>query len=126
MRRGDILAILPQGRNVVLNCVVTHLTVSLYARGVSQLAGCAATHAETEMFKCLAWSVMTCAPIETETSKRFAFELFCDGVGCEFVLLAGEIFGSLGKEAVYFLSDLSEIGDRDGCPSKSAFVTTVR
>ena len=83
MKRGDILAILPGGRIVVLNCVVTHPAAASYARGASQKAGFSAAKAET--------------------SKRGAFKFFGDGVGHEFLPLADESFRRLGKDAARFL-----------------------
>ena len=47
LKRGDILAILPGGRIVVLDCVLTHPAAASYARGASQQAGFAAAKAET-------------------------------------------------------------------------------
>ena len=76
MKWGDILTILPGGRIVVLDCVVTHPAAASCARGASRQAGFAAAKAET--------------------SKCHAFELG-DGAGYEFLPLAGESFGRLGK-----------------------------
>ena len=70
LKQGDILAILPSGRIVVLDCVVTHPAASSYAQGASREAGFEAAKAET--------------------SKRRAFELFGNGTGFEFLPLAGE------------------------------------
>ena len=106
LKRGDILAILPGGRIVVLDCVITHPAAASYARGASQQAGFAAAKAEA--------------------NKRRAFEIFGDGAGYEFLPLAGESFGRLGKDASRFLNDLGEVAASDGCASKSAFVRTVR
>ena len=108
MKRGDILAILPAGRMIVLDCVVTHPAAASYVRGASRQAGFAAAKAET--------------------SKCLAFELFGDGAAMnyEFLLLAGESFGRLGKDAARFLHDLGAVTASDGCASNSAFVRTVR
>ena len=65
--------------------VITHPAAASYARGASRQAGFAAAKAET--------------------NKRRAFELFGDGAGYEFLLLAGESFGRLGKDASRFLND---------------------
>ena len=62
---------------------------------------------------------------KAETSKRRAFVLFGDGAGYEFLPLAGESFGRLGKDASCFLNDLGEVAASDGCSSKSAFLRTV-
>ena len=72
MKRGDILAILPGGRIVVLDCVITHPAAASYTRSASQQAGYAAAKAET--------------------NKRRAFEIFGDGAGYEFSPLAGESY----------------------------------
>ena len=53
------------------------------------------------------------------------FELFCDGAGYEFVPLAGECFGRLGKEAPCFLSDLGEIAASGGCALQYNFIQIV-
>ena len=103
---NDILAILPGGRLVVLDCVVTHSAAASYARGASRQAGFAAAKAET--------------------SKRRAFELFGDGAGYDFLPLAGDSIGRLGKDASRFLNDLGGVAASDGCASKSAFVWRVR
>jgi hypothetical protein len=106
LKRGDILAILPGGRIAVLDCVVTHPAAATYAQRASQEAGSAAALAETR--------------------KRQAFERFGDGAGYEFVPLAVESFGRLGKDAARFLNDLGDVAAADGCASKEAFVRTVR
>ena len=49
-----------------------------------------------------------------------------DGAGYEFLLLTGESFGRLGKDAARFLSDLVDVAASDGRASKIAFVRTVR
>ena len=93
-----MLAILPCGRIVVLDCVVTHPATASYARGASRQAGFAAAKAET--------------------NKRRAFGLFSDCVGYEFLPLAGESFGRLGKDAARFLIDFSDVAASDGYSSK--------
>ena len=65
------------------------------------------------------------AAAKAETKKRRAFEVFGDSAGYEFLPLAGESFGRLGKDASRFLYDLGEVAASDGCASKSAFVRTV-
>ena len=70
LRRGDILAILPRGCIVGLDCVVTHPAAASYARGASQLAGFVAAKAEI--------------------SECRTFEFFSNGAGYKFVPLAGE------------------------------------
>ena len=106
MRRGDILAILPRECIVVFGCVFTHPAAASYLQAASNLARFAAAKAET--------------------SKRRAFELFGDGVGYEFVLLAGESFGRSGKEAARFLFNLLKTAASDSCDSTSAVVKTVQ
>ena len=43
---------------------------------------------------------------KAEANKRCALTLFGDGAGYEFLLLAGESFVTLGKDACRFLSNL--------------------
>ena len=43
---------------------------------------------------------------KAETNKRWALTLFGDAAGYEFLLLAGEAFARLGKDACRFLSNL--------------------
>ena len=77
LRSGEILAIFPGGRITVLDCIVTHLTATSYARGASPEAGSTVVLAETH--------------------KRHAFERFGDGAEYEFVPLAVESFGRSDK-----------------------------
>ena len=65
LRRGDILAILPRGPIVVLDCVITHPAAAAYTQVVTQQAGFAAAKAEA--------------------NPRRAFVLFGDGVGHKFL-----------------------------------------
>ena len=46
--------------------------------------------------------------------------------GCEFLPLAGESFGRLGRDASRILNDPGEVAASDGRASLSAFVRTVR
>ena len=61
LKRGYILVILPNGRIVVLDCVVTHPAAASYAHGAQRQAGFAAAKAET--------------------NKHHVFELIGDGAG---------------------------------------------
>ena len=58
-------------------------------------------------------------------AKMREFRLHGDGAGYDFVPLATESFGRLGKAAARFLSDLGEVAARDGRASKGAFVRSA-
>ena len=104
-RQGGILAVLPRTCVVILDCAVTHPAAALYVQ-------CASQHAALAVKK-------------AGTHKCRAFDLLGDGAGYGLLLLAGESFRRLGKEAACFLSDLGEVAAYDSCVSKSAFVRTV-
>jgi hypothetical protein len=106
LRRGDILAVMPGGRIAVLDCVVTHPAASSYLPGASRTAGFAAARAER--------------------LKHADFEQFGSGAGYEFVPLAMESYGRLGRDASRFLSELGDIAASDGRVRKGAFVRSVR
>ena len=106
LRGGGIIAILPGGRIIVLNCVVTHPAAALYVQGTSQLARFAASKAETH--------------------QRRAFELFGDGASYEFLLLADDSFERLGKEAARFLHGVGEVAVFDACASSSTLMRPIR
>ena len=57
--------------------------------------------------------------------KGERFERLSDVAGYEFVPLAVESFGRLGKEAARFLDDLGDVAAADGCASKDTFVRIV-
>ena len=57
--------------------------------------------------------------------KGERFERLSDVAGYEFVPLAVESFGRLGKEAARLLNDLGDVA-ADGCASKDTFVRIVR
>ena len=59
-------------------------------------------------------------------AKLREFRLHGDGAGYDFVPLATETFGRLGKAAARFLSDLGEFAAGDGRASKAAFVRSAR
>ena len=103
LRREDILDNLHGARIKVLDCAVTHTAAAFYA---SQEAGYVAAIAETR--------------------KCQAFERFGDGADYEFLPLAVESFGLLGKEVARFRNDLGDIAAVDGCASKTSFVRIVR
>lgn len=106
LRRGDILAVMPEGRVVVLDCVVTHPAAASYVRAASRTAGATVLRAEQ--------------------MKRRSFDSLGQGVGYDFVPLAVESFGRLGLEASRFLSDLGDVAAAGGTASKAAFVRSVR
>ena len=65
MRRGDILAILPGERILVLDSVATHLAAALYASSASQLAGFAAQRQKPVSIalsssSVMAWAMNSC------------------------------------------------------------------
>jgi hypothetical protein len=105
-RRGDILAVLPGGRIVVLDYVVTHPTAASYVVAASQTDGSAAMKAEDR--------------------KRRAFATFGAGSAFDFVPLAVESYGRWGKAAATFLSDLGAIAAAEGHVSKASFVRLAR
>ena len=72
----------------------TSRNAALYVQGATQLAGFQTA--------------------KSENSKRRTFELFGEDVCYEFLSLAGESFGRLGKEAARFLCNLSEVATYDG------------
>jgi hypothetical protein len=106
LRRGDILAVMPEGRVVVLDCVVTHPAAASYVRAASRMAGAAVLRAEQ--------------------AKRRDFDSLGQGGGYDFIPLAVESFGRLGLEASRFLSDLGDVAAAGGTASKAAFVRSVR
>ena len=67
-----------------------------------------------------------CAAERMERKKRSEFERFGSGAGYDFVPLAMESYGRLGREASRFLSDLGDIAASDGRLRKAAFVRSVR
>lgn len=105
-RRGDILAVLPGGRIVVLDVVVTHPAAASYVVAASQTNGSAAKKAEER--------------------KRRQFAEFGAGSAFEFVPLAIESYGRWGQAAATILSDLGALAAADRHVSKAAFVRTAR
>ena len=94
LRRGDILAVMPSGRTAVLVCVVTHPAASAYLPGAARTAGFAAARAER--------------------LKHTDFEQFGSGVSYDFVPVAMESYGRLGRAASRFLSALGDFAASDG------------
>ena len=105
-RRGDILAIMPDSRIVVLDYVVTHPAATSYVAEASRETGSAARKAERR--------------------KQRNFEAFSDGSAFEFVPLAMESYGRMGLAASRFLSELGSIAAANGNVSKAAFVRYAR
>jgi len=106
MKRGDIFAVMPDGRLVITDIVITHPSAPTYVGAASRAAGAAAKVAER--------------------TKRRAFEALGEGAGYDFVPLAMESYGRLGKTALAFLSDLgTAAASRNGRLSKSAFVASA-
>jgi hypothetical protein len=106
LQRGDILAVLPSGRVVVLDCVVTHPAAASYVRAAARITGSAAARAEA--------------------AKRREFAAHQGAVGFEFVPLAVESFGRMGLAASRFLSDLGDVAAAGGQADKAAFVRAAR
>jgi hypothetical protein len=103
MRRGDIFAVMADGRLVVADVVIAHPSAASYVVAASRAAGEAAKIAERR--------------------KRSAFAAIGEGAGYDFVPLAAESYGRLGATALAFLNDLGTMAaSRNGRLSKSAFV----
>ena len=66
------------------------------------------------------------AAAQAERLKHTDFEQFSTGEGYEFVPLAIESKGRLGREASRFLSELGDIAASDGRVGKGAFVRSER
>ena len=63
---------------------------------------------------------------QAEQRKRREFQQFGAGAGFDFIPLATETFGRLGREASRFLSDLGDIAAENGRVSKGSFVRSAR
>lgn len=105
-RRGDILAVMPDGRSIVFDCVVTHPAAASYVRDAAHTDGSAAAKAELR--------------------KQRAFDEFAPGSAYEFRPLAVESYGRLGTVASRFLSELGDIASQGSRVSKAAFVRGVK
>ena len=105
-RRGDILCVMPDGRVVVLDCVVTHPTAASYVKHASRETGWAAARAERE--------------------KKQKFDAFGQGAAFDFCPLAMESYGRLGVQASRFLSALGDLAASGGGVSKAMFVRQAR
>jgi hypothetical protein len=106
MHRGDILAVLPGGRVVVLDCVITHPAAPSHVRAAARTSGAAAAKAAK-------------TKVSAFRSRQGACEY-------EFVPLVAESYGRLGVEAARFLSQLGDIAAEGGKVSKELFVRTAR
>ena len=104
-RRGDILTVLPDGRIIIVDVVVTHPAAPTYVQAAAREDGATAKRAEDD--------------------KRREFRRFADGAQYEFVPFALESFGRLGKDARSFLSLMGDVAAADGRVSKAAFVSTA-
>jgi len=104
-RRGDILTVLPNGRVVIVDVVVTHPAAPSYYDAASQSNGSAAENAAKR--------------------KKREFQRFADGAQYDFVPFAVESFGRLGEDARRFLSDFGNTAAQRGCVSKSGFIKTA-
>lgn len=105
-RRGDIFAMIPGGRAVVLDCVVTHPAAASYVMDAAVTPGSAAEKAERR--------------------KQRSFQEFGEGSAYDFVPLAIESYGRLGLAASRFLSELGDIAAEGGQVCKESFVRGVR
>jgi hypothetical protein len=106
-RRGDVLFVSREdGRVTILDCVVTHPAAASYVSKAAREAGSAAEQAEKR--------------------KRQQIREFGEGSAFEFVPLACESYGRLGKEASLFISALGDTVESSGRGSKAAFVRNVR
>ena len=101
-RRGDILTVLPDGRVIIVDIVVTHPAAPTYARAAARTDGAAAERAANQ--------------------KRAEFRSFADGAQYEFVPFAVESFGRLGQDAQRFINTLGDVAAAGGRVSKSVFV----
>ncbi len=106
MSRGDILVVMPDGRLIVADAVVTHPAGRADKARASRETGYAAAEAERAKWR--------------DWNERG------DGAGYEFVPLACESFGRMGRQAAGFLSQLGDVAAAGGRVSKSAFVRTAR
>ena len=106
LQRGDVLAVLPAGRVVVLDCVVTHPAASSHVRAAARVSGAAAAKAAN--------------------AKVAAFRSHTRECGYDFVPLVAESYGRLGVDAARFLSQLGDVAAEGGRVSKALFVRSAR
>lgn len=105
-RRGDILTTMPDGRVLVLDCVITHPAAASYVREASRTTGWAAEMAEQRKWR--------------------QFQEFGRNSPVEFKPLAGESYGRIGKEAARFIKELGDIVEASGRGSRAVYVRNVR
>ena len=102
-RRGDICAIMPLGDCVLLDVVVVHAAQQRYVKDAAAAPGVAAAGAEGD--------------------KRRGLPAAGSDNAFEFVPLAVETYGRLGKAALAFLSRLGDVAvANNGRLSKAAFM----
>jgi hypothetical protein len=106
-KRGDIITVMPDGRVLILDAVVTHPAAASYVAAASQTTGAAAARAERDK------------------GRKYA-DMAQEDAGYEFVPLAVESYGRLGGAASSFLSSLGDIAAADGRVSKAAFMRSAR
>ena len=97
---------MPDGRVVVLDCVVTHPTAASYVERAARETGWAAARAEQK--------------------KIQKFDAFGQGAAFDFCPLAVESYGRLGLQASRFLSALGDLAASGGGVTKARFVRRVR
>jgi hypothetical protein len=93
--RGDIITVMPDGRVLVLDTVVTHPAAASHVAAASQTTGTAAARAERD-------------------KRREYADMAQEDAGYDFVPLAVESYGRLGGAALSFLSSLGDIAAADG------------
>ena len=103
----DLLVVMPDGRIVVADVVVTHPAAPSHVAAAARTSRAAAEKAAKE--------------------KRRSFDQHGDGDGgYHFVPLAMETYGTLGHEASRFLSELGDAAAAGGRVSKEKFVRGMR
>ena len=105
LRRGDIIAVLGPNRVVVADVVVTHAAAASYLPGAAKDSGYAAARAERR--------------------KRTSVGALVADAGFDFVPLATESQGYMGKAALGLLSDLGDIAASGGRVKKHAFLRSA-
>ena len=104
-KRGDLVASLPGGRVIVGDVVVAHPLAPSHLRAAAERSGATAATAAD--------------------GKRERLGAVCEGAGYEFVPLAHESYGRLGRGALSLVSTLGDIAAAGGRVSKAAFVSAA-
>ena len=102
LRRGDIIAVLGPNRVIVADVVVTHAAAASYLPKAAYESGAAAARAEQR--------------------KRTSVGNMVANAGFDFVPLATESYGFMGKAALQLLSDVGDIAASSGRVKKHAFI----